>query len=165
MDELDLEGYLYGLLDTSDTTLASQFTQMTQTQTDTDFEGGTQEEGGSQALTQVSTQAATKVTRRKQSKRRVLAFGGQHRTAAALQLKSQFVHQIDIYKKQRDHIADRVAKGKVTDMEETHARDQQLAERIEMLEKRLSEQRWWKAVVFDIGKRLLMRTVEWSRVR
>jgi len=162
MDELDFERYLYGLLDTSDTTLASQFMQMTQmqTQTDMDFEGGSQEEGGSQVLTQGLTQAATKVTRRKQLKRRVLAFGGQHWTAAALQLKSQFVHQIDIYKKQQDQIADRVAKGKVTNMEETHRRDQQLAERIEMLEKRLLEQRWWKAVVFDIGKHLLMRTVE-----
>lgn len=76
----------------------------------------------------------------------VTAYGGQHRTAAALHLRDQFLYQISIYEAQME--------GGESESEEEEAesvgqRKEELKERVRILRERLSGQRWWKAVVYD----------------
>ena len=96
-------------------------------------------------LTQTQSSARVQKNRLHQ----IVAFGGQHRTAAARHLQKIFLEEIESVAKTVNTFKRRLGKGSDPDVE----RQLQVAEeKVQSLTGRMNRQRYWKVMVYDLGE-------------
>jgi hypothetical protein len=84
----------------------------------------------------------------------VIAYGGQHRTAAVLELKTSFENQIKTLENQISGMQGKRLRANEKTLEQLERQQKASNERIKNIRNRIMDLRFWKVAVYDLGKLL-----------